>query len=520
MSTDKFKESCSNNDGSNERIIVIGAGAAGLCALGRLMVHGQKDVILLEKGDHFGGVWFETNYPNLTIHSKSYGYKFFDFHPITSKGPRATKEEVMTYFGQYVEARKMANHICLHKYVERIEYLEGSTGSHRCNVIVKDLDSGETIILKCTYVICALGFTNAGQAHRPVFEGEESFTGKVLHTSEYRTAHLNDIAENGKKVCVLGAGKSAYDNLLQFIDRGLSDNVTWTFKKALWGYNYDYIYSGNPDDMMVYREKMATYTECFAKDPESQETLDAVKAIKALNALLNVDESDNHVHQMRSAVFKPHEVRLIREKITRVRSGIKSLSGDVIELENGDNIQADYLLCATGYERGSNLPRLQILHKDGSVQDYDVRKTKVLFRGVIDPKIPAVFIFTAEVPFNQQLYGYSIYGEWLARFIHQDLNITYSDEDIIEEIKHVEKVVKPGYAWCPEDSPFMSKGMSYSSNAFVVCLENLKGVFRDFGIEAMATELPQHYNIEEKFIEIDEKIREACSISDDDKFEH
>ena len=51
---------------SNPRIVVIGAGMAGILTAIQLRRHGYDDFILYEKAHRLGGTWRENTYPGLS----------------------------------------------------------------------------------------------------------------------------------------------------------------------------------------------------------------------------------------------------------------------------------------------------------------------------------------------------------------------------------------------------------------------------------------------------------------------
>ncbi len=61
------------------RVVVIGSGFGGLCALYKLLAAGVTDVIVLEKAQTPGGVWRDNVYPGAAcdINSHLYCFSFF-----------------------------------------------------------------------------------------------------------------------------------------------------------------------------------------------------------------------------------------------------------------------------------------------------------------------------------------------------------------------------------------------------------------------------------------------------------
>ena len=440
-------------------VVIIGGGAAGLSALGRLKANHHERVLLLEQEEHFGGIWYTTKYPNVGIQSKNFSYKFFDFDAPESVGEHASAAEIVTYFSKYINHNQLGNHISLAKKVTKIVYFKNNDNEHKCSVYVTDVKTGEERILKCSHVICALGFSSAGNINKPIFPKTEQFRGKIVHSSEFNQAMLDDIVTNDKKVCILGAGKSAYDLALQTSQIN-PNNVTWIYDKFLWGLNYEFIYNATASELRQVYAMYATYDKLYKQNPHSKEARAQAKEIIKTGYLLNIEEDNFDIYQSRSAIYKPSELRWLQERIRRIKSKIATLENDKITLENGEVVQADYLICGTGYQHASNLP-LIVLSSDGKEETYDIRNQPMLFRSMIDPNIPHIAMFTGQTLFPQQLLIYSIAAEWYSRLIDGNLDKEYSASLIHEEIAQDIKEHGSRYNWHPERSKNLSQGSNY-----------------------------------------------------------
>ncbi len=56
------------------RVVVIGAGMAGILAGIKLREAGIEDFVIYEKADRVGGTWRENTYPGLTCDTPSHHY--------------------------------------------------------------------------------------------------------------------------------------------------------------------------------------------------------------------------------------------------------------------------------------------------------------------------------------------------------------------------------------------------------------------------------------------------------------
>ena len=58
------------------RVVVIGAGMAGILAGIKLLEAGMKNFVIYEKADRIGGTWRENTYPGLTCDTPSHHYPY------------------------------------------------------------------------------------------------------------------------------------------------------------------------------------------------------------------------------------------------------------------------------------------------------------------------------------------------------------------------------------------------------------------------------------------------------------
>lgn len=436
-----------------EPIVIIGAGISGLCALSHLTKHGFTNVIVYEKDSNFGGIWRSTNYPDLRIHSKSFNYRFYDFKKVQSREECATKSEILDYISDYIDSNDLAKYFNFNHQVEEIEYLQDSNTTHKCNVLVTNNQTGEITKVKASYVICAVGLLNAGKPSMPELEGVENFRGKIIHASDFDDEMLKDILEKDKKVCVLGAGKSACDINMVFIRKGLAENVTWVYRKFKWGANFHVYY--NDINFMSHAKVFSEYLKLAAKEgPRSEKALDAAKKSIDTQLFINIDDDEETIgdlYQTRAALYKRDELETLKKNANRIKSSIQRLHGKTIELENGDKIQADYLLCATGYTKGGNIPPIYFV-KNGNKTPCDPREQDYLFRAMINPIAPEVVIFTGELIYYQYAFANSVAAEWLVRFITNKLSRSFAQEEILQEIEKTREHFSDTCHWCPGET--------------------------------------------------------------------
>ena len=494
---------------AERRIVVIGGGAAGLSFLGRAVARGQRDVLLLEGDCLFGGVWQQTNYPSLAIHSQSFNYRFADFRPIASAGTHAVRSEVLEYFAAYAAERGLHEHLRLGTRAEKIEYRSAASQAARYKVFVRGGNADGDRELICSHVVCASGLSNAGTPQLPVFEGQDAFSGQICHSSAFSEAMVEQAKLEQAPICVLGGGKSAYDIVLALIRRGLGPQLTWLYRKPLWGFNYDLFYSGALDDIRRAGATLERFFQAVVHQPLGEQARSLGRQLIESGVVLNVDPDAGAVEQFRGAIYKPDELNLIRQSVRRVRAGAEGLTKVALQTDTGELIAARYLVCATGYRRELSLPPIEIVSGRGRRRTYDPGSRKLMFRGLIDPATPGLAYLASEVPFPQQLYGFSIYAEWLCRFITDELTTHYSDSDIDTENAQLEQSTAYRYNWLPRaGADNLSGGMPYLPVTYPVWRSHLARILADLGADSeLAASLASDHWHRPRFEELDARIR-------------
>ncbi len=415
-----------------KQAVIVGAGGAGLAAL-HAMQQAGFDVLALEQHSELGGVWATTKYPSLAMHSKSFSYRFHDYPPIASREAHATGAEVRAYFAAYARDHRIADKIRYHQRVDRI--VRRSDG--RCVVAGHECDA----------VIVATGYSNAGRPHVPVLPGRSRV--RVLHSSELSPELVDDITVHRRKVCVLGAGKSAHEilSLLGSVD------PTWLYVKSLWSTSYEKLYSDprrEPWNAALYLYYMGVQA--------MRRKLGWGPAMKLLQAplvrsgyLVNPLETDSDVCRNRGAIMKADQLAFL-ETVRSINAGVVGLGDRSVLLDRGDEIEADYLICATGYDRRANLPRLEV---NGTA--YSLAAQHGLYQHMVDPAVPEVSVLSAAILYPQHLVGFSLGAQWLARF---HLGRLAPQPTTTEMTRWIAKRAEAFGPWCGDD--YLSGGIPYA----------------------------------------------------------
>ncbi|KAM0792812.1 hypothetical protein ACM66B_002578 [Microbotryomycetes sp. NB124-2] len=180
------------------RVAIIGAGLTGISSAAHCVSHGFE-VVIYDKDDKIGGIWANVNSTSqLQLNSVLYR-----FHPSVkwSKGfPQ--RDEILGQIKQLADKYNLQGALRLNTKVDKVTRHKSSTdpksGGHGRWVI----NDGKDGIFDA--IIVAIG--TCGKPKMIKFDGQDSFKGKILHSSQLDNAELE-----GKKVVIVGSGASGVE---------------------------------------------------------------------------------------------------------------------------------------------------------------------------------------------------------------------------------------------------------------------------------------------------------------------
>lgn len=175
------------------RVIIIGAGVAGITTAHVLRERGFTDITVLEKGSDVGGVWYWNHYPGLRCDVPSQIYQFgfapkADWRHAWASGPA-----IQRYHREVVERLGLTELIRLDTEVVEARWDERS----RWTVTTA---AGE--VLGADFVICATGVLH--HPFIPDIPGLADFTGPVVHTARWD----DGLDTAGRRIAVIGTGST------------------------------------------------------------------------------------------------------------------------------------------------------------------------------------------------------------------------------------------------------------------------------------------------------------------------
>ena len=110
------------------RVVVIGAGMAGILAGIRLAEAGFSDYVIFEKSARVGGTWRENTYPGIACDVPAHLYTYsFAPNPDWSQ-TFAPGSEIQAYFERMATQYQVMPHIRFNAEITRCEFVEGLRG--------------------------------------------------------------------------------------------------------------------------------------------------------------------------------------------------------------------------------------------------------------------------------------------------------------------------------------------------------------------------------------------------------
>ncbi|MGB3699282.1 MAG: NAD(P)/FAD-dependent oxidoreductase [Gordonia sp. (in: high G+C Gram-positive bacteria)] len=373
-------------------VVVLGAGISGIGAAHYLTTeHPGKSFVILESRERLGGTWDLFRYPGIRSDSdlNTFGY---EFKPWRDPQAIADAPRILDYLHEAVADDRLESRIVFNR---RAISADWSDADQLWTLTVRHGDTGETSAVKTRWVFAGTGYYNYEEGFTPDFAGADDFTGQIVHPQHWP----EDLDYRGKKVVVIGsgatavtlvpsmAGDAAHVTMLQrtptyVIPLPREDVIANALKKTL-GAERGYKLSRQKN---ILQQKIV-YQLC-QRYPRP-----ARKIIRATNAALLPRDFDVDTHF--NPPYNPWDQRLcvvpdgdlfkaVKKGTASIETGrIKRFVAGGIELENGEVLEADIIVTATGL----NLQLFGGMELSRNGESINLAET-VAYRGVMLSGVP------------------------------------------------------------------------------------------------------------------------------------
>ncbi|MFE9779798.1 flavin-containing monooxygenase [Streptomyces sp. NPDC005775] len=185
-------------------VYVIGGGPGGLAAAAALRAQGVRAVVLEKSGD-VGASW-RRHYDRLHLHTTR-RWSALPGLPMPRRfGRWVSRDDVVRYLEKYVEHHGLE--VVTGVEVSRVDRAADGTGWRLTATGGREL-TGRAVVV-------ATGYNHTPRI--PDWSGRDTFTGELLHASEYR----NPAPYAGKDVLVVGVGNTGAEIAVDLVEGGAS----------------------------------------------------------------------------------------------------------------------------------------------------------------------------------------------------------------------------------------------------------------------------------------------------------
>ena len=350
------------------RVIIIGAGIAGIGTAIKLREAGFSDFEIVEKSDDFGGTWLDNSYPGAACDVPAHLYTLsFEPNPEWTEA-FASQPEILAHL------RATAAKHRLHEVARFGTEIAAAVWDHDATQWILTTTTGDEI--RADVVISGLGQLNRPSI--PPLPGLESFEGTAFHSARWN--HDHDLA--GRRVAVIGTGASAVQFVPEIV--GTVDHLDLFQRSANWVMPRKNppipearrrLYRRIPALRRLLRLGIYLQFEVLVNQVFNTGSLFNKKATSDAIAYLEKSVPDD---ELRAALTPDYPIgctrilahsdwypSLQRENVEVVTSGIREVVTDGIVTDDGTHHAVDTIIFGTGFDTNNFLAPIDFIGRDG-----------------------------------------------------------------------------------------------------------------------------------------------------------
>ena len=398
------------------KVLIIGAGFAGICAAIKLQALGIAYEVV-EKNSDIGGTWFDNNYPDAGVDTPNHFYSY-SFAPNTKwKHYFSKRSDIWQYARDVAEKFNIISHI---RFSTEVTTMKWNVESQTWTATITN--SAQTKDEEFSAVITAVG-----QLNRPNLapaRGIENFNGDWFHSAHWN--HSVDLS--GKRVAVIGTGASA----MQFMPTlaATAGDVTIFQRSPQWVRpNNDYHRTVSENTMWLL-ENMPFYAQWYRfglfwrfgdgllrtlrRDPEwqfpersmnrhndrhrEQLTEHLLQELEGRTDLIDKCLPDYPPYGKRILVDNNWYSTLRRDNVHLITSAVDRVTNTGIIDADGDKHDFDVIILATGFQAGNLLSPIDIRGVSGTpLRDVWGVDDPRAYLGITVPDYPNMFVLVGQI---------------------------------------------------------------------------------------------------------------------------
>ncbi|KIH86704.1 flavin-binding protein monooxygenase [Sporothrix brasiliensis 5110] len=405
------------------RIVGIGAGASGINMIRtlRLKLGKNYEHVVYEKNTDVGGTWLENRYPGCRCDIPSHNYQF-SWRPNREwSNFFSAAEEINAYLCRICEDEGMRGSVI--KTQHEVLGARWDETQGRWLLTIANLLTGEQFSDCADFLIDASGILNNWKW--PDIEGLHDFEGDLVHSARWPA----EFDYKDKTVAVIGNGSSGVQ-IVPAIHADVKKLVhivrtpTWIipprvqiFKmgpaaEVMGTIELDVEENFTPEQISRFQSDPALY-RTFVKTIEKEtnnsfpillkdspmQSFAAGHVRQYMTAMLGGDERlckaliPDYALGCRRMTPAPHYLQtLTQPNVQVVTDGIRRVLPRGLELDSGEVVDVDAIVCATGFDV-SFCPRFPLVGRNGNLQDLWRANTPQAYMSCAVPGLPNYFTF-------------------------------------------------------------------------------------------------------------------------------
>ncbi|MEZ5571266.1 MAG: NAD(P)/FAD-dependent oxidoreductase [Halioglobus sp.] len=378
----------------DKRVVVLGAGMAGILAGIKLQEAGFTDIAIYEKADRIGGTWRENTYPGLTCDVPSHHYTYtFERNPDWTRHlpPGA---EIQRYFERTVSKYGVDKFLHFNKEATSAQFIDG-----RWELEFRDGDRDTADIL-----IAATGVLHKPQM--PNIAAMDSFKGAAFHSARWD----HSVPLEGKRIAVIGNGSTGVQIISALAGRAAL--IEHYVRTPQWIMPVENGYFSDEEraafhDPEVLKEAMNFEQYNAAVELYTMAILDKEsEGAKQMGAacLANLEQSvtdpvlreklrPDHAVLCKRLIFSPDYYQAIQHpNAALVTDAIERIEENGIRTRDGQLHEVDIIVYATGYHADTFMRPMVFKGRNGADLESLWAEGPVAYLAITLPEFPNFFM--------------------------------------------------------------------------------------------------------------------------------
>ncbi len=377
----------------NPRIVIIGAGMAGILTAIKLREAGYDDYVIYEKSDRVGGTWRDNTYPGIACDVPAHLYTYsFEPNPSWSQ-TFAPGPEIHAYFERIAQKYAVMQSI---RFNESVPHCEFKAGRWHLRTSQGREDVAD-------FVIAATGVL-----HHPLMAdipGLETFAGACFHSAAWD----HSVPLEGQRVGVVGTGSTAIQITSALASRvARYDLFQRTAQWIMPIENQPYSeadkaeFASNPEKLAALKVEVNGYFQLFSNaviDSESAEMKQLEDACLAnletqvLDPVLREQLRPNYRAGCKRLIFSSDFYTAIQHPNAHlITAGIEGVEPRGVRTSEGELRELDVLVIATGFRADSFIRPTTVLGRDGKNLDDVWADAPAAYLSISIPEFPNFFM--------------------------------------------------------------------------------------------------------------------------------